>query len=291
MSRLELVAEPAAIRAAVAAARAAGKTVGLVPTMGALHDGHLSLVAASVAKCDVTVVSIFVNPTQFAAGEDYEQYPRDFDGDRQKLARVGANLVFMPPVEVMYPAGHTTLIDVGPLAKTLEGRFRPGHFPGVATIVLKLFHLVPADIAFFGNKDFQQLRVIQRMVRDLDVPIEIHGCPIVRDDDGLALSSRNAFLNAEQRRKALSLPQSLQLAAKLVHEGEADSRKIIAQMRQHILGAGETRIDYVALADPATLEPVATVGGSVVALVAVRLGSTRLIDNQIIGPNRQHGTP
>lgn len=279
-----MVTDPLAVHSAVTAARDAGQTVGLVPTMGALHKGHLSLVEASAALCDMTIVSIFVNPTQFGQNEDFGQYPRDVEGDLVKLAGVGANLAFVPADEVMYPAGNTTKIDVGPLSRILEGRFRPGHFAGVATIVLKLFHLVPANIALFGNKDFQQLRVVQQMVRDLNVPIEIRGCPTVRADDGLALSSRNAFLTPDQRRQALAVSQSLQLASDLVGQGETSALVIIARMRQHILVGEDVRIDYVALADPETLQPVAVVEGPAVALVAVRIGGTRLIDNQLLEP-------
>ena len=279
-----LLTEPAAVRAAVLAARGAGKTIGLVPTMGALHDGHLSLVAASVEQCDLSAVTIFVNPTQFGAGDDFNRYPRDLEGDVRKLAELGADLVFAPSADIVYPAGHATQVDVGPLARTLEGRFRPGHFAGVATIVLKLFHLVPAHIAFFGQKDFQQLLVIRQMVRDLNLPIEIHGCPIVRDHDGLALSSRNAYLSPAERRQALALSQSLQLADQLARDGERQASEIVRQMRQRILAAGDVRIDYVALADPDTLQPVSQVDGTAVALVAVRVGATRLIDNQLIRP-------
>lgn len=254
--------------------------------MGALHDGHLSLVAASIARCDRTSVTIFVNPTQFGAGEDFSQYPRDLEGDMQKLATLGADLVFAPAADVVYPAGHFTQVDVGPLARSLEGRFRAGHFAGVATIVLKLFQLVPANIAFFGQKDFQQLLVIRQMVRDLNIPIEIQGCPIVRDHDGLALSSRNAYLSPAQRQQALALSQSLQLAQRLAKDGECRATEIIRQMRDRILSAGDVRIDYVALADPDTLQPVARIDRTVVALVAARIGVTRLIDNQIIQPQR-----
>ncbi|MEK6249676.1 MAG: pantoate--beta-alanine ligase [Planctomycetales bacterium] len=263
---------------------ASGKSTGLVPTMGALHEGHLSLVAASEARCDVTVVSIFVNPTQFGAGEDYDQYPRDVDGDMEKLGRVGADLVFAPAEDVVYPADHSTQIQVGPMTKSLEGRFRPHHFGGVATIVLKLFQMVPADHAFFGEKDYQQLRVVQRMASDLNIPIEVHGCPIVRDSDGLALSSRNAYLDPDQRQDALRLSQSLQLAGDLLGQGERDSQVIIGRMREHLLAAEAVRIDYVALADPLTLLPVRKVEQPVVALVAARVGQTRLIDNRTLLP-------
>ncbi len=271
------------IRRAVADARRTGKRVGLVPTMGWLHEGHLSLVQTSRAECDVTVVTIFVNPTQFGPNEDFARYPRDLDRDRKLLAEHGADLVFAPDVGAMYPAGFSTYVDPPAVARVLEGECRPGHFRGVTTIVLKLFQLVPADAAYFGEKDFQQLLVIRHMVEDLNVPIDIRPCPIVREEDGLALSSRNAYLNADERLQALSLSRSLQVAAELVDQGQLDSAVVQERMKQVFSEAGVTAIDYIALVDPQTLEPVERLDSPTRALVAARVGQTRLIDNRQIG--------
>ena len=216
-----VVAEADAVREIVRAAQASGKTVGFVPTMGALHEGHLSLVDAARAECDLAVVSIFVNPTQFGPKEDLSKYPRDLNRDLQLLASRGCDLVFAPTVEAMYPHGYTTSIDVGDLGRKLEGEFRPDHFRGVATVVLKLFQIVPAEVAFFGRKDYQQTLVVERMVTDLNVPIEIRVLPTVREPDGLAMSSRNAYLSTDDRRRALAISQSLHLAEKLVDGGAA----------------------------------------------------------------------
>jgi pantoate--beta-alanine ligase len=274
---------PDELHAAISAGRKASKSIGLVPTMGALHAGHLSLAEASAAECDLTVVTIFVNPTQFGEGEDFERYPRDLDADLARLARLRSEMiVFAPHVDVVYPEGFDTRVVPGRISRTLEGRCRPGHFEGVATIVLKLFQWIPADFAYFGQKDYQQALVIQQMVRDLAVPIQIRLCPIVRDADGLALSSRNAYLTPQQREQALSLSRSLQLAADLVGQGECDARKILHEMRKVIEGAGDVRIDYVALADPQTLKPIRRIEDRIVALVAVQVGQTRLIDNRLI---------
>ncbi len=273
------------MRLAILNAQREGRSIGLVPTMGALHEGHLSLVQASVSKCDLTVVTIFVNPTQFGPGEDFGKYPRDLEADLAALATVSRDvLVFAPSVELMYPAGYDTRVVVGAVARPLEGRCRPGHFEGVATIVLKLFQLVPADVAFFGQKDYQQLLVIRRMVSDLNIPIRVEMCPTVRDADGLALSSRNRYLSPPQRQQALSLSRSLQLAAELVAGGQRDPQVVLRRMRELIQQAGDVRIDYVALADPDTLQPVSSMDRPVLALLAVRVGPARLIDNGMIQP-------
>lgn len=272
------------LRAAVSEARRAGKTVGLAPTMGALHEGHLSLVRAAGVKCGYTVVSIFVNPTQFGPGEDLEAYPRTLDADLAALAECGADLVFAPATEAVYGPDHATWVDVGGVAEPLEGKHRPGHFRGVATVVLKLFNMVGADVAFFGQKDYQQAQVIRQMVRDLNVPIEIQVCPIVREPDGLAMSSRNVYLSREARRRAVVLWKSLCLAADRVAEGERDAAKLIEAMREMILTAVDARIDYIALIDPDTLEPVPRIAGPTVAALAVRIENTRLIDNQLLLP-------
>lgn len=267
-------------RAAVEAAKRAGETVGFVPTMGALHEGHLSLVKASLAACDRTVVSIFVNPTQFGPGEDLTSYPRELEKDLQLLEKLGCWLVFAPSTEEMYPEGSETLIDVGSLAKGLEGVARPTHFAGVATVVLKLFQIVPSDRAFFGQKDYQQTLVIQQLVRDLSVPIEITVCPTVREPDGLAMSSRNAYLSDQQRQQALSLSKALKLAEQRVAEGVIDVTELEAQLVAHFAKYPEVEVDYLAFVEAGTVRPVQTVEGPTILAVAARVGETRLIDNR-----------
>lgn len=282
----ELITDPATIYALTQKAREQGKTIGLVPTMGALHRGHLSLVKTSTEQCDLTVVTIFVNPTQFNDTNDWTEYPRDLQSDIDKLAGSAVDLVFAPTAEDIYPNGHVTSIHVGPLEEIVEGRCRPGHFSGVATVLAKIFQLIPAHITFFGCKDYQQLKVVERVVQDLNLPIKVHGCPTIRDEDGLALSSRNVFLSHEQRQKALSIRKALKLAERSIQEGEADARTIVACMRSELSRSGALHIDYALLADAETLKPVTTVKGPTVALIAVRVGSTRLIDNQVIMPQR-----
>ena len=262
--------------------RSGGKRIGLVPTMGALHEGHLSLVQASRCECDATVVSIFVNPTQFGPNEDYSKYPRTIDADLDALSREHVDLVFHPAREQMYPDGSTTLIEPPAVAAPLEGICRPGHFRGVATIVLKLFHLIPADVAYFGQKDFQQCRVIENMVADLDVPIEIRRCPIVREPDGLAMSSRNRYLSPDDRRRAVAISRSLQSGRQLIRQGERQASVVRDAMRAILAEAGIERIDYVAVADPTTLAELTVLNESVVLLVAARVGTTRLIDNELV---------
>ena len=271
-----------ALRRAVAEARALGKTIGLVPTMGALHEGHLSLVDACREECGFTVVTIFVNPTQFAPGEDYEQYPRTMETDQQALGRRKADLVFAPAADEMYRPGHETYVEVGGVSESLEGESRPGHFRGVATIVLKLFNSVGADIAYFGQKDYQQSLVIRRLVEDLDLPIQIRVCPIVRDPDGLAMSSRNVNLSDQERRRALAISECLAQADDLASLGERNAEKIRRQMTQHLERQG-LDVEYVELVKDGTMTRVNTVEGPTVALVAAKVGKTRLIDNRIIG--------
>jgi pantoate--beta-alanine ligase len=270
------------LRRAVAAARADGRSIGLAPTMGALHDGHLSLVRASKAECGMTVVSIFVNPSQFGPGEDLAAYPRDLEADLDKLAECGADLVFAPDNEEVYGEGHATWVEVGSVARPLEGECRPTHFRGVATVVLKLLNMVGPDRAYFGEKDYQQARVIRRMVADLDVPTVIRVCPIVREADGLAMSSRNAYLGVDARRQAAILWKSLCLADELVKQGQRDPGRVIRRMREMIESAADAKIDYVALVDPDTLEPIERIEGPVLAALAVRIGATRLIDNRLL---------
>lgn len=271
------------VRAQVRAWRKAGLTVGLVPTMGYLHEGHASLVTASVSQCDRTVASVFVNPTQFGPGEDLETYPRDFDHDCALLESLGCDLVFHPEVSEMYPEGFATYVEIqSDMPKQLCGKTRPIHFRGVCTVVSKLFHIVTPDKAFFGQKDAQQLAIIRRMVRDLSMGIEIIGCPIVREADGLAKSSRNTYLSADERKAALVLSQSVFLGQKMAEEGETDADKIVAAMTAHIEAEPLARIDYVSAVDGVAMMPVHEIRGTVLVAMAVYIGKTRLIDNFIV---------
>lgn len=259
-------------------------SVGLVPTMGYLHDGHLSLVRRARSECDHVVVSIFVNPAQFGPHEDYQRYPRDEARDLALLEGEAVDLVFMPSAEEMYPPGFCTWVEVrGPLAEVLEGASRPGHFRGVATVVLKLFNLVQPHRAYFGEKDAQQLRVVRRMVADLDVPVEIVACPTVREPDGLAMSSRNVYLSKEQRGQALALPRCLELARRLiVDEGVRDAAAVRARLTEFLRCSPGVELDYVSLSHPETLEEVERIEGPVLVLLAARVGPARLIDNALI---------
>jgi pantoate--beta-alanine ligase len=259
--------------------RSAGKTVGLVPTMGALHEGHFSLVRAAQRECDVVVVTIFVNPIQFGPHEDFQRYPRPLEADIASLARLQTGFVFAPSAAEMFPAGFGTYVEPAEVSRDWEGPVRPGHFRGVATVVLKLFHILPAHYAYFGRKDYQQTLVVQHLVRDLNVPIQIQVCPTVREPDGLALSSRNQYLDAEQRRQAAAVPGSLRLAQQIFAQGQRQAGAIDSQMRAHLAQAGIDRIDYIALTDPGTLQPMDPVDETTIALLAVRVGETRLIDN------------
>jgi pantoate--beta-alanine ligase len=256
-----------------------GRRIGFVPTMGYLHEGHLSLVRASKARADVTVVSIFVNPTQFGPHEDFKRYPRDLAKDSAFLEAAGVDALFYPEVQEIYPPGYRTYVEVEGLQDKLCGRSRPGHFRGVATVVLKLFDIVGPDLAFFGAKDAQQVLIIRRMAADLDLDVEVVTCPLVREPDGLALSSRNAYLGPAERKAALSLSTGLRWAEKAVAAGERDAARIVAGVRAVIEAEPLARIDYVEAIDPETLEPVAEVGGEVLLALAVFFGATRLIDN------------
>jgi pantoate--beta-alanine ligase len=281
---------PQSARQFVLDARTSGQSVGIVPTMGALHEGHLSLVRMSRASCDQTVATIFVNPPQFAEGEDLDKYPRTFDRDRQLLAAEGVAAVFVPTTDALYPAGFSTFIEPPTVAQSLEGTHRPQHFRGVATIVLKLFHALPATHAFFGRKDYQQLKVIEAMTRDLDVGIEIVAGDTVREPDGLAMSSRNRYLDSAHRRRALRISQSLDQVTGLVESGQRDVDALTLAMRTHLLGAPSTsatsdgvdHIDYAVIVDAENLSPISQLDRQAVALIAVRVGSTRLIDNRIL---------
>lgn len=268
------------VRQAIAEARREVKRIALVPTMGALHDGHLSLVHAARQRADYVAVSVFVNPTQFGEGEDFESYPRDLARDMDLLGAEGVDLVFTPTPEAMYAAGADVTVDPGQLGATLEGAVRPGHFRGVCTVVTKLLAIVGPDLAFFGEKDYQQLAVIRRMVRDLDVPVKIVPAPIVRECDGLAMSSRNVYLTAEQREAATALYRSLRGAETLALDGERDVRLLEDALRSTIEAEPLATLDYAAVVDAATLEPLHELAARPArALVAARFGATRLIDN------------
>jgi len=257
----------------------AGNRVGLVPTMGALHRGHLSLVEAARKHCTQVALTIFVNPTQFAPHEDLSAYPRPLEADLSLCRDAGVDFVFTPTVADMYPSGAVTTIHVAKLSDGLCGPFRPGHFDGVATIVAKLFNVLPADVAYFGEKDYQQLQVIRRMVLDLNIPIDIVGCPTVREPDGLAMSSRNVYLSAVERTQATSINRALFAGVELVRRGENDVTKITDNIRQAILAAGPVAIEYVSTVDVDTLAPIARFDRRARICAAVRIGKCRLIDN------------
>jgi pantoate--beta-alanine ligase len=270
------------MRAASRSARRAGQHVALVPTMGALHEGHLSLVRAAKLLCDMVAVSIFVNPTQFGRNEDLSKYPRSFDRDREMLEREGVDFIFAPTVEEMYPAGAVTWVTVEGLSGKLDGRSRPGHFRGVTTVVAKLFHTIEPDSAFFGQKDAAQVAIIRRMVLDLNFPVEIRVCPIVREPDGLAMSSRNVYLDPEQRRHALMLHDSLMKVEKLFQAGERKASKLTAAGREEFAAVPEVKLDYFEIVNPDTLDPVEDISGGFLVAVAAYVGTTRLIDNILV---------
>lgn len=260
----------------------AGKSLGFVPTMGALHEGHASLVRASKGQCQATAVSIFVNPLQFGPNEDLAKYPRTLDRDAQMLEALGADLLFLPSVEEMYPAGATTHVEVGGLSDRLDGLSRPGHFRGVATVVAKLFEIVRPDRAFFGQKDAAQVAVLRRMVRDLDMDVQVVVCPIIREPDGLAMSSRNAYLNLSERKQALILQRSLMRVLHSADQGERDAGKLIAIGKDVIAEEPAARLDYFAIVDPESLEPVSDASRGALVAVAAFIGATRLIDNLLV---------
>jgi pantoate--beta-alanine ligase len=263
-------------------ARAEGRPVGLVPTMGALHEGHMSLVRAAIAECQPVIASIFVNPAQFGPGEDLQKYPRPLETDRKRLAEAGIDHLFAPEVSEVYPPGFCTWVQVEGLSDLLEGRVRPGHFRGVTTVVLKLLEIVRPQKAFFGRKDAQQARLIQQMARDLHLDSEIIVCPIAREADGLAMSSRNAYLSPDERRAATVLYRALDDARRAIERGERDAPRLAAAVREVIRGEVLAQPDYVELVDAETLEPVTRLRRICLALVAVRFGGTRLIDNLLI---------
>lgn len=263
--------------------RRLAKTIGFVPTMGYLHEGHLSLVRKSKEENDVTVVSIFVNPLQFGPAEDFERYPRDEESDLKKLELEGVDLVFVPSVQEMYPEPVLTTVVVERLSEPMCGRFRPGHFQGVATVVAKLFNIVQPDRAYFGKKDYQQLRVIQRMVKDLNFPVQVVEVETVREDDGLAMSSRNAYLTPEERKVAPLIYRALLSGKELYEKGERSAEKIVAEVKRNLKSVPEFKVQYVELRDAETLDEINTVEKKAVLAVAVFLGSARLIDNIEIG--------
>ncbi|GAB4140573.1 MAG: pantoate--beta-alanine ligase [Planctomycetaceae bacterium] len=271
--------EVAPLRSYIQQSRHEGKVIGLVPTMGALHAGHLSLIEAARREVDELIVTIFVNPTQFGPQEDYQEYPRPFEKDLAACRNAGVDVVFHPSVELLYPEGFCTFVEVEGLSKLWEGKFRPTHFRGVTTIVMKLLQLVQPDIAYFGRKDYQQQLLIRRMCHDLNVPVEIRTCPTVREHDGLALSSRNVYLDKNQRTSALSLSNCLKLAQTMIESGETDLAKVRQAMLKCLTESGDVVPDYVTIAHAETLEELDVPQSDMIALVAARVGTTRLIDN------------
>lgn len=273
----ETIAE---VRAVVREWKRQGLTVGLVPTMGYLHEGHASLVRESVRRCDRTVASVFVNPTQFGPNEDLATYPRDFERDREILEREGCDMVFHPSVGEMYPEGFATYVEIqSDMPKQLCGKSRPIHFRGVCTVVCKLFNIAEPDMAFFGEKDAQQLAIVKRMARDLSMAVEVIGCPIVREEDGLAKSSRNAYLDGEERGAALVVSKAVALGKKMTEEGERDAAKVTAAMRALIEAEPLARVDYVSAVDGETMAPSEKIKDGTLVALAVYIGKTRLIDN------------
>jgi pantoate--beta-alanine ligase len=282
MKLVKTIEEMRAFRNAV---RKNSKRLGLVPTMGALHEGHLSLVRAARDKSDIVAVSIFVNPTQFGPNEDFAKYPRNLESDSKMLEREHVDVIFAPSVDDMYPPGAMTWVTVEGISDRLCGKSRPGHFRGVTTIVSKLFHIIEPDAAFFGQKDAAQVAIIRRMVRDLNMPVEIEVGEIIREADGLALSSRNAYLDPQERKSALVLHRSLQDAQRLFETGERNSEKLIAVGKQEFAGEPCARLDYFEIIDPDSLEPVTTIENRTLIAVAAFIGNTRLIDNIIVDPH------
>jgi len=275
------------VRELVKAARIEGKRVGLVPTMGALHIGHISLIEAAVKECNFVVVSIFVNPTQFGPGEDFENYPRPVEADLEICRKFGADVVFMPKPEVMYAGENLTWVKVEKLTGSLCGRNRPVHFRGVTTVCTKLFNIIGPDAAYFGQKDAQQSIVIKRMAADLNMPLEIVVCPTVREPDGLAVSSRNKYLTDKQRQEATCLYESLQKCRQMIDAGTRAAQEIISEMRGILSRPSSAKIDYVSIVDAETLRDVDEIAGKVLTAVAVKIGDARLIDNILIDLSEQ----
>jgi len=278
---MKIIRDVGQMQQAAGALRLQGRRIAFVPTMGYLHRGHLSLMQEARRRADVVVASIFVNPTQFGPQEDLEAYPRDFENDERLMNSVGVDIVFYPTVDEVYPEGYQTYVQVEGITKTLCGASRPVHFRGVATVVAKLFHIVQPHVAIFGDKDFQQRVVIQRMVRDLNFDIEVVGCPTVREPDGLAMSSRNAYLSPEERREAPALYRGLHQARALYDSGVREAAPLLACVRETLAACPGMRIDYVKLCDTQTLEEVEQIRAEAVLAIAVFLGGTRLIDNAV----------
>ena len=275
----------APLRVSLRGLREEGKTIGFVPTMGALHEGHLTLMRKAKGECDVVAASIFVNPTQFGQNEDFAAYPHDLNRDLQMIANAGVDTVFTPDANEMYPSGYQTVVDVPELGSILEGAVRPSHFRGVATVVTKLLNIVGAERAYFGQKDYQQLLVIEQLVRDLNIPTRIIMVPTVRETDGLAMSSRNAYLDADQRRAAVILSRLLRCADESVKLGQTNAATLKTELETLLAHEPQATADYIALVHPETLRPVETLSEPVAVLLAVRIGKTRLIDNAIIAPD------
>ncbi len=279
---MQTITEIAELRAAISAARQSGKTIGLVPTMGAFHEGHLSLMRRAKADSDLVVVTMFVNPTQFNDLDDFDRYPRDYDRDAQLAEAEGVDFLFLPTPDTMYPKGFDTVVVVRALSERLEGASRPGHYAGVATVVAKLLNLAQADRAYFGEKDWQQLQIIKALTRDLDIPTEIVGMPVVREADGMALSSRNVRLSPEQRTAALVLSTALGNAQDIADTGVQDAYQLAAWMRQTIEVQTLARVDYAVVVAPDTLQEIDTIEVGAVALVAATFGKVRLIDARLL---------
>jgi pantoate--beta-alanine ligase len=275
------------VRRLVKAARSKGKTIGLVPTMGALHIGHILLIEAAKKKCDFVVVSIFVNPTQFGPGEDFEKYPRPLKADLEICRKADVDVVFAPAAEQMYPRENLAWINVEKLTRQLCGRFRPRHFRGVATVCAKLFNVVAPDIAFFGQKDAQQAIVIRRMVTDLNMPLKIVVCPTVRQADGLAVSSRNQYLTEQQKKDAAYIYKALKKSENLVRRGTKKSETIISEMKKILKQVPSIKIEYISIVDAQTLQELDKITGRALIAVAVKIGSTRLIDNIVIDTKKE----
>jgi pantoate--beta-alanine ligase len=282
MKKMKTFAKIGEIKTEIKRQRAEGKSIGFVPTMGFLHEGHLSLVRESLRKTDCTVVSLFVNPTQFGPQEDFEEYPRDLERDADILEKEGVDVVFVPDQNEMYPQSYKTYVEVQDLQDKLCGSSRPGHFKGVCTVVLKLFQIVDPDTAFFGQKDAQQALILKRMVRDLNLSVDIDVLPIVREVDGLALSSRNVYLNAEERKAALCLIKGLKQAEQMIKKGERKSSQIIQTIQQIINSEPMARMDYVEVVDLDNLDPLDKIKGEALIALAVYVGKIRLIDNMIV---------
>ena len=285
---MDIISDIKDMRSRCEKARNSGLSIAFVPTMGYLHEGHLSLLKEGRKRCDLLVLSIFVNPTQFSPNEDLDRYPRDFQNDKDLAAKAGVDWLFCPKPEDVYPKGFITFVDLADeLANILEGASRPGHLRGVATVVTKLFNIIRPHIAVFGQKDFQQLTIIQRMVNDLNLDVEIVGMPIIRESDGLAMSSRNVYLNAKERQQALAIYETLCNVSRAVQRGERSAQTILKLARERLMKEPDLAIDYVKLCSPASMSEVEYIDTDTVMLVAVKIGKTRLIDNHILSQEVQ----